>query len=166
MSASSSNSTKAASERLKVLEQQLKPSGRVQARVEGVAHLSMLAPRLQKTLARCLPPASRACWLLDACLPAVGAALFGAPLVGATWACMCMLTAHESRALGFSLNAQSSLHHLLNPAPAADQACQLVLGRQATAAVLGQDPTFPQATTAASFPPPVSDALDLDALLT
>ncbi len=40
------------------------------------------------------------------------------------------------------------------------------LCRQLTAAALGSDPTFPQAQTAARFPPAVHDSLDLDALLT
>ncbi|GFH06166.1 Ig-like domain-containing protein [Haematococcus lacustris] len=51
-------------------------------------------------------------------------------------------------------------------APAPDAQVAMVLGRQFTAATLGSDPTFPQATTAAAFPPSVSDALGLDTLLT
>mmetsp|Transcript_25590 Transcript_25590/g.64931 ORF Transcript_25590/g.64931 Transcript_25590/m.64931 type:complete len:461 (-) Transcript_25590:299-1681(-) len=51
--------------------------------------------------------------------------------------------------------------------PSDDRAAELVLGREATAGPsLGKDPTFPQATTAAKFPKPVHDALDLDGLLT
>lgn len=38
--------------------------------------------------------------------------------------------------------------------------------REATAARLGFNPSFPQATTAALFPKAVHDALDLDGLLT
>jgi hypothetical protein len=45
-------------------------------------------------------------------------------------------------------------------------AAHRMLGRQPTSAQLGRDPTFPSATTAAAFPPSVSDVLDLDALLT